>query len=178
MNPHIHRTLTPEASASTNSATLAYSNCPAVLDEAVICFPGVRYLAVTWCEGGDLNPHIHRTLTPEASASTNSATLAYSNCPAVLDEAVICFPGVRYLAVTWCEGGDLNPHIHRTLTPEASASTNSATLALPRTANSIDFLPLVNTKFSRKVKKTGANGRLVKKGANCSINVSVWLDKS
>ena len=72
----------------------------------------------------------------------------------------------------------LNPHIHRTLTPEASASTNSATLALPRTANSIDFLPFVNTKFSRKVKKTGANGRLVKKGTNYSVNVSVWLDKS
>jgi hypothetical protein len=30
----------------------------------------------------------------------------------------------------WCEGGDLNPHVRRTLTPEASASTNSATLAL------------------------------------------------
>ena len=30
----------------------------------------------SWCERGDLNPHVHRTLTPEASASTNSATLA------------------------------------------------------------------------------------------------------
>ena len=29
-----------------------------------------------WCEGGDSNPHILRTLTPEASASTNSATFA------------------------------------------------------------------------------------------------------
>ena len=32
----------------------------------------------SWCERGDLNPHVHRTLTPEASASTNSATLAMS----------------------------------------------------------------------------------------------------
>ena len=30
-----------------------------------------------WCEGGDSNPHILRTLTPEASASTNSATFAF-----------------------------------------------------------------------------------------------------
>ena len=29
-----------------------------------------------WCERRDSNPHIRRTLTPEASASTNSATLA------------------------------------------------------------------------------------------------------
>ena len=30
----------------------------------------------------------------------------------------------------WCERRDSNPHILRTLTPEASASTNSATFAL------------------------------------------------
>ena len=30
-----------------------------------------------WCEGGASNPHILRTLTPEASASTNSATFAF-----------------------------------------------------------------------------------------------------
>ncbi len=33
----------------------------------------------SWCEGGDSNPHILRTLTPEASASTNSATFAFHN---------------------------------------------------------------------------------------------------
>ncbi len=36
------------------------------------------YYISSWCERGDLNPHVHRTLTPEASASTNSATLAMS----------------------------------------------------------------------------------------------------
>ncbi len=35
-------------------------------------------LFFSWCERGDLNPHAHRALTPEASASTNSATLAMS----------------------------------------------------------------------------------------------------
>ncbi len=34
------------------------------------------HILFSWCERGDLNPHVHRTLTPEASASTNSATLA------------------------------------------------------------------------------------------------------
>ena len=36
-------------------------------------------LIKSWCEGGDSNPHILRTLTPEASASTNSATFAFHN---------------------------------------------------------------------------------------------------
>lgn len=40
-------------------------------------FYSISYL-FSWCERGDLNPHVHRTLTPEASASTNSATLAMS----------------------------------------------------------------------------------------------------
>ncbi len=30
-----------------------------------------------WCEERDSNPHIRGTLTPEASASTNSATFAH-----------------------------------------------------------------------------------------------------
>ncbi len=39
----------------------------------------IRYI---WCGRRDLNPHVLRTLTPEASASTNSATTALnaSNC--------------------------------------------------------------------------------------------------
>ncbi|MCW2479890.1 hypothetical protein, partial [Candidatus Symbiopectobacterium sp. NZEC135] len=50
---------------------------------------------------------------------------------------------------------DLNPHVRRTLTPEASASTNSATFATPlhdlhrvtTGANSRDFLNNVNDYF-------------------------------
>ena len=37
----------------------------------------IQFIIKSWCEGGDSNPHILRTLTPEASASTNSATFAY-----------------------------------------------------------------------------------------------------
>ena len=39
----------------------------------------IRYI---WCGRRDLNPHVRRTLTPEASASINSATTALnaSNC--------------------------------------------------------------------------------------------------
>ncbi len=39
----------------------------------------VQFIKKSWCEGGDSNPHILRTLTPEASASTNSATFAIHN---------------------------------------------------------------------------------------------------
>ncbi len=40
-----------------------------------------------------------RTLTPEASASTNSATFAQ----------------LSYFLISprWCEGGDLNPHVRK-----------------------------------------------------------------
>ena len=38
----------------------------------------IQFIIKSWCEGGDSNPHILRTLTPEASASTNSATFAIS----------------------------------------------------------------------------------------------------
>ncbi len=51
-----------------------------------------------WCEGGDLNPTSVRTLTPEASASTNSATFAQYSFFEILPR--------------WCEG-DLNPHVRK-----------------------------------------------------------------
>ena len=106
LNPTSVRTLTPEASASTNSATFAQYSFFEILPR--------------WCEG-DLNPTSVRTLTPEASASTNSATFAQCE---------------QYLRGLWCEG-DLNPTSVRTLTPEASASTNSATFAYHRYSESI-----------------------------------------
>ncbi len=56
-----------------------------------------------WCEERDLNPHVLSTLTPEASASTNSATFAlcklryYLNILAEQDIllTIMCIPVVR-----------------------------------------------------------------------------------
>ena len=73
-----------------------------------------------WCEERDSNPHTRGALTPEASASTNSATFAHSG----YQSGFTCC-----LIKAWCEERDSNPHIRGTLTPEASASTNSATFA-------------------------------------------------
>ena len=103
LNPTSVRTLTPEASASTNSATFAQYSFFEILPR--------------WCEG-DLNPTSVRTLTPEASASTNSATFAQCE---------------QYLRGLWCEG-DLNPTSVRTLTPEA------ARLPIPPPSHTIDTL--------------------------------------
>ena len=61
MNPTSVRTLTPEASASTNSATFAQCE---------------QYQRGFWCEGGDLNPTSVRTLTPE-EARLPIPTFAY-----------------------------------------------------------------------------------------------------